>query len=50
MHTPKVDMGPFHLLYVTFFFFFLATAHGLQDLSSPIRDRTWALGSESIKP
>ena len=23
MHTPKVDIGPFHLLYVTFFFFWL---------------------------
>ena len=36
-----------------FLFFFLFSpsgyAHGLQDLSSPTRDWTWALGSESTK-
>ena len=47
-HTPKVNMGPFHLL--CYFFFFLAAAHSLQEFNSPIRDQTWALGSESIKP
>ena len=32
-----------------FLFFNLATPHGLRDLSSPIRDRTQALGSESVE-
>ena len=31
------------------FFFFLATPQGLWDLSSPTRDRTQALGSESME-
>ena len=29
--------------------FFLATLHGLWDLSSPTRDQTRALGSESME-
>ena len=32
-----------------FFFFFLATLNSLQDLSSPTRDWTCALGSESTE-
>ena len=33
--------------FVCLFCCVLATPHGLRDLSSPTRDRTWALGSES---
>ena len=32
------------------FFFFFAMPHGLRDLSSPPRDRTWALGVEAQSP
>ena len=32
-----------------FFFFFFATPRSLWDLSSPTRDRTQALGSESAE-
>ena len=32
-----------------FLFFFLAVLHGLWDLSSPTKDRTWTLGSESVE-
>ena len=31
------------------FFFFLATQHGMQDFSSPTRDQTHALSSESTE-
>ena len=31
------------------FLLFLATPQGLQDLSSPTRDQTWALSSESME-
>ena len=34
---------------VQFFFNFLAALPGLWDLSSPTRDRTWVLGSESTE-
>ena len=33
----------------SFFFFLLAMLHGLWDLSSPTRDWTQALGSESME-
>ena len=31
------------------FFFFFAILHSLWDLSSPTRDQTWALSSESTE-
>ena len=36
-------------VFVFWFFFFLATKHGLWDISSLTRDRTQALGSESAE-
>ena len=35
--------------YLAAFFFFKATQHGMQDLSSPTRDQTHALSSESTE-
>lgn len=46
----NVKTGQLHLLYYSFLFFFLmflATTCGLWHLSSPTRDRTQGLGSES---
>ena len=37
-------------LWFDLFFFFLSTRCGLWDFSSPTRDRTWALGSDSVVP
>ena len=37
------------ILYIYFFFLFLAAPRGLWDLSSLTKDRTWALGSESTE-
>jgi len=34
---------------VFFSFICLAMLHDLQDLSSPIKDQTWSLGSEGTK-
>ena len=42
---PSLLIGDFRF----FFFFFLAALCSLRDLSSPTRDRTRALGSESAE-
>ena len=41
--------GAFGLFVWLVGWFFLAMLYGLWDLSSPTRDRTWALGSESME-
>ena len=33
----------------SYFILFLATPHGLWEFSSPTRDLTWALGTESVE-
>ena len=48
-HT-QVEGAWAKVVFLLFFhFYFLAVLRGMQDLSSPTKDRTWALGSGSAE-
>ena len=49
-HSPPSKAAAAHFLFLFFFFInFLATPHGMRDLSSPTRDRTCAPAEEVLE-